>query len=134
MNLSRPDEWKETFGLTALEAMMYGLPVIVPPVGGIAEIVQDGITGYHIDGKDTDLIVSRLRVLSSAPLQYKSISRLAAKHAATFSEAQFLDQSLRLIERKNSRIIIAKLIWPAFWTILSNRIKLRKSCLTRRRN
>ncbi len=103
MNLSRPDEWKETFGLTALEAMMYGLPVIVPPVGGIAEIVQDGITGYHIDGKDTDLIVSRLRVLSSAPLQYKSISRLAAKHAATFSEAQFLDQSLRLIERKNSR-------------------------------
>jgi len=32
-NLSRPDLWVETFGMTALEAMAYGIPVIVPPVG-----------------------------------------------------------------------------------------------------
>ena len=39
----------ETFGLTALEAMTAGLPVIVPTVGGIAEMVTDGVNGYKID-------------------------------------------------------------------------------------
>ena len=103
MNLSRPDEWKETFGLTALEAMIYGLPVIVPPVGGIAEIVQDGQTGFHIDGRDTELIVRRLRELSAEPLRYQTISKCAAAHAATFSEATFLTRSLHLLGCQPSR-------------------------------
>ncbi len=98
MNLSRPEEWKETFGLTALEAMIYGLPVIVPPVGGIAEIVKDGQTGFHFNGKDTRSIVSILRALKASPSRYQSISEAAAAHAATFSETHFLEQSLRMIE------------------------------------
>lgn len=48
LNLSRPDEWVETFGLTVIEAMAYGVPAIVPPVGGIAEIVQEGKTGFKV--------------------------------------------------------------------------------------
>src|SRR5690606_20745125 len=48
LNLSRPDQWVETFGLTIIEAMAYGIPVIVPPVGGPTEIVRDGIEGYLI--------------------------------------------------------------------------------------
>lgn len=39
----------ETFGLTALEAMSVGLPVIVPTEGGIAEMVENGVNGYKID-------------------------------------------------------------------------------------
>jgi glycosyltransferase involved in cell wall biosynthesis len=99
MNLSRPEEWKETFGLTALEAMIYGLPVIVPPVGGIAEIVKDGLTGFHINGKYTNAITSCLRRLNSNPAHYQSISRRAAAHAATFSESPFIARSLRIIEK-----------------------------------
>lgn len=99
MNLSRPEEWKETFGLTALEAMIYGLPVIVPPVGGIAEIVMDGQTGFHLNGKDTPAIVSTLRALKADPHRYRSISEAAAAHATTFSESHFLAQNLQLIER-----------------------------------
>lgn len=102
MNLSRPEEWKETFGLTALEAMIYGLPVIVPPVGGIAEIVKDGQTGFHLNGKDTHSIVSILRALKADPGRYESISKAAAAHAATFSETHFLAQSLRMIHRSES--------------------------------
>lgn len=41
VNLTDPRQAIETFGLTPLEAMSDGLPVIVPTVGGIAELVTD---------------------------------------------------------------------------------------------
>ena len=56
LNLSDKQRFVETFGLTALEAMSAGLPVIVPTEGGIAEIVEDGANGYKIDVQDLDRI------------------------------------------------------------------------------
>ena len=52
VNLTNKDMAIETFGLTTLEAMAVGLPVIVPTVGGIAELVEDGVNGYKIDVQD----------------------------------------------------------------------------------
>lgn len=52
INLTNKKQAIETFGLTALEAMTAGLPVIVPTVGGIAEMVTDGENGYKIDSQD----------------------------------------------------------------------------------
>jgi glycosyltransferase involved in cell wall biosynthesis len=52
LNLTNRTQAIETFGLTALEAMAAGLPVIVPTVGGIAEMVTDGENGFKIDSMD----------------------------------------------------------------------------------
>lgn len=60
LNLSRPDQWIETFGLTIVEAMSYGIPAIAPPVGGPAEIVEDKKNGYLISCYDTDLISQKI--------------------------------------------------------------------------
>lgn len=49
LNLSDKTRFIETFGMTALEAMSAGLPVVVPTEGGIAEMVEDGVNGYKID-------------------------------------------------------------------------------------
>lgn len=46
----------ETFGMTILEAMPYGIPAIVPNVGGPIEIVEHGFNGYCIDTSNPDLI------------------------------------------------------------------------------
>ena len=54
LNLTNKKYAIETFGLTALEAMTAGLPVIVPTVGGIAEMVNDGENGFKIDSQDCE--------------------------------------------------------------------------------
>ncbi len=69
VNLSNPRLFIETFGLTAAEAMAAGLPVIVPTVGGIAEIVEEDRGGYHHDVADLDAIEQRVRsLLTDRPL------------------------------------------------------------------
>lgn len=54
VNLSRVDLCQETFGLTLLEAMAFGIPVIAPPVGGPAELVQHGVQGYLVDSRNAE--------------------------------------------------------------------------------
>lgn len=49
LNLSNPKYIIETFGLTILEGMAYGLPAIVPDKGGPKEVIENGMTGYSID-------------------------------------------------------------------------------------
>lgn len=39
----------EAFGLTVIEAMNCGLPTFATNKGGPAEIIVDGISGFHID-------------------------------------------------------------------------------------
>lgn len=52
LNLSDVNLWVETFGLTILEGMAYQLPAIVPPVGGVIELVEENKNGFLIDSKD----------------------------------------------------------------------------------
>lgn len=41
-----PSVWYETFGLTMIEAMAMGKPVLATDLGGRSEIVHDGVTGF----------------------------------------------------------------------------------------
>lgn len=54
LNLSNPFLCVETFGLTIIEAFAYGIPAIVPNVGGPIEIVQDGYNGKIVNVLSVD--------------------------------------------------------------------------------
>lgn len=85
LNLSRVDEWIETFGLTLIEAMAFGLPVIAPPVGGPVEIVTHGTDGYCIDSRDSEALREAVLKLADDPETYDAMARAARKRAQDFS-------------------------------------------------
>ena len=58
-----PSRW-EGFGLIAAEAMRAGLPVIASRVGGLVEIVEDGVTGVLVPAEDVSALVTALRDIS----------------------------------------------------------------------
>jgi D-inositol-3-phosphate glycosyltransferase len=59
--------WYEPFGITPLEAMACGTPVIGSNVGGIRFTVRDGETGYLVPPDDPDALADRLTHLLGHP-------------------------------------------------------------------
>jgi len=84
----------ESFGMVALEAMACGTPVIASQVGGLAFLVQDGITGFTIPNDDPDALCSRLtRLLSENDLR-RQMGAAAAANAHNYAWASIARQML----------------------------------------
>jgi glycosyltransferase involved in cell wall biosynthesis len=104
LNLSRVDQWIETFGLTIIEGMSYGLPIICPPIGGPCEIVSDNIEGFLISSYDLSSVESKLLLLSENNQLYFKMSDKAKIKSETFSIQEFNRKILRFLmhDRKKS--------------------------------
>lgn len=60
----------ESFGMVALEAMACGKPVVASQVGGLAYLIQDGVTGFLVPTDDPQALAERLsRLLCDAALR-----------------------------------------------------------------
>lgn len=92
LNLSHIDQWIETFGLTIIEAMAYGIPVIVPPVGGPAEIVSHGKEGFLVSAYDQAVLIKYIQQLQSNDALRTIMSENARKRVTDFSEEKFNHQ------------------------------------------
>lgn len=90
----------ETFGLTALEAMSAGLPVIVPTEGGIAEMVVDGGNGYKIDVQNLNQIAECIKTILSDETLYMKLAQNALAYSKRFSEAKMVNCIEMILNRK----------------------------------
>ncbi|AMS25906.1 hypothetical protein AEM51_01665 [Bacteroidetes bacterium UKL13-3] len=97
VNLSDVNSWVETFGLTILEGMAYGLPAIVPPVGGVVELIEDGVNGYLIDSKKVEIISKKINELLTNSALYKSMSKYSIEKSKFFSQDYFDNEATRII-------------------------------------
>ncbi|MFC2149973.1 glycosyltransferase family 4 protein [Calditrichota bacterium] len=62
--LVQPSRW-DAFGVAIMEAMVVGVPVIATRVGGIKDIVLDGITGLTVESEDVNGLSAAMRKLAS---------------------------------------------------------------------
>lgn len=75
----------ESFGLVALEAQASGIPVVAAAVGGLRYVIEDGTTGFLVDGHDpvdhADRIIELLRDRTEA----ERMGRAAVERSMQFS-------------------------------------------------
>ncbi|HEX2234870.1 MAG TPA: glycosyltransferase, partial [Actinomycetota bacterium] len=73
--------WYEPFGITPIEAMACGTPVIGSNVGGVKFSVRDGETGYLVPPRDPDALAERLAHLFERPKLRGAFARQAVRRA-----------------------------------------------------
>jgi D-inositol-3-phosphate glycosyltransferase len=86
----------ESFGLVALEAMACGRPVVASETGGLAYLVRDGETGFHIPAGDAASLAERLRELLEDSELRERLGRQAAEYARGFAWPLAVQQILEL--------------------------------------
>ncbi len=70
---------QESFGLAALEAMACEVPVVASRVGGLPEIIEDGLTGFLCPPEDVDAMADRAVELLSDRSRREAMGRAAAE-------------------------------------------------------
>jgi glycosyltransferase involved in cell wall biosynthesis len=89
----------EGFPLSILEAMRAGLPVVATEVAGIAESVQDGVTGYLVPRGDVEVLRDRIRrLLTDADLRTRLGANGRARFEQHFTLPRFVQNTLAVYQ------------------------------------
>jgi glycosyltransferase involved in cell wall biosynthesis len=83
----------EAWGLAALEAMAYGVPVIASDVGGLPEIVEAGNGGWLVPAGDSTALARAITVAASDPDRLRIQGQQAREHARLFSTDRMVEQT-----------------------------------------
>lgn len=69
-----PSKWYEPFGLSIIESMQLGTPVIGSNTGGIPELIKDGVNGLIFESGCKEELVEKIRLLWNSPERIKMLS------------------------------------------------------------
>lgn len=104
-----PSRW-EAFGYTCLEAMAAGRVVVGSAAGGMAEIIEPGVSGLLVEPRNPRMLAATLREILTAPERFSTLGANARRRVlSAYSPQAILPLQTAAYEK----------------TILANRSRLR---------
>ena len=104
-----PSRWQEAFGLVALETALQGRPAVVARVGGLAEVVMDGETGFVVEPEDSAALARAVAaLLDDPPLAARMGNAARVRAAEQFGVARYADDYEQLYEHLTRTSIHAR--------------------------
>lgn len=91
-----PSRWYENFPMTVVEAFAAGTPVVASRLGALAEIVTDGVDGYHFAPADPQDLAAVVNAAFADPARLEAAS-LGAR--ATYERELTEARNLEMLER-----------------------------------
>jgi glycosyltransferase involved in cell wall biosynthesis len=92
-----PSVWEEPFGLSALEAMACGVPVVVSDSGALPEVVGDA--GIVVPKSDEGALAQALMGLLLSPGSLERLGTQARLRACAFDQTKRVPEMLALVEQ-----------------------------------
>ncbi len=90
----------ESFGLAALEGMACGVPAVCSRVGGVPEVITDGVEGFLVEPRDVETMAARALDILSDPKRREEMGNAARRRAlAQFCASKIIPRYEKLYER-----------------------------------
>jgi D-inositol-3-phosphate glycosyltransferase len=96
----------ESFGLVALEAAACGIPVVAASVGGLTSLVEEGRTGFLIEGRSPADFAAALGEILTDPVLAADLGRRAAIRARGYTWTMAAARLRRLYTELTERSLV----------------------------
>ncbi len=93
----------EPFGIVNLEAMAAGKPVVATDVGGVADVVERGVTGLLVPPDDPRALATALEEVLTTPGRAASLGRRGAERSAIFDWRRVAEEYDNVYARLSAR-------------------------------
>ena len=89
----------ETFGLVVIEAMAAGLPVVAARVGGVGDMVREGVNGYSFESGDRTALLEGVRKTANSRENMRWMGQQARAYAEGQSWETIMDEVIEVYAR-----------------------------------
>lgn len=72
-----PSEWYENNPLSVIEAQCLGTPVLGANIGGIPELIEEGVSGMTFESKNMESLKEKIKTMFNTSFNYSSIAHKA---------------------------------------------------------
>lgn len=91
----------DDFGIVAMEANLFGKPVLINQLAGAAELIRDGVHGLHLDYQEQEPVTSGVEKLITALRRRKTLafnSQLLTKNARAYDTTVFCAKFAKMVD------------------------------------